>query len=134
MRPGGSTAAPVSRRSGWIGRALAPRHRPQPRWALRRARRVEATARRRLGLPVSTSVDEFAEADDRATTEGLAPALSRAVDALPPGQRDALQLRVVQELPYDEVASSLRITDVAARLRVMRALNALSRALKGATR
>ena len=83
-------------------------------------RRIEATARRKLGLPVSTSDDEFAEVDDRAAAEGLGPALRQAVDALPPGQRDALELRVVQELPYDEVASSLRITDVAARLRVMR--------------
>jgi RNA polymerase sigma-70 factor (ECF subfamily) len=55
------------------------------------------------------------------------------VGDLPAGQREALELRVLQERDYRDVAASLGVTEVAARLRVMRALGALSRRLKGVT-
>ena len=62
----------------------------------------------------------------------LAPVLRRAVRALPSEQRKALELRVVQQLEYEEVAGALGCTQNAARLRVSRALRALGLKLRGA--
>lgn len=86
--------------------------------------RVETRARERLGLPVDLATEDgFTEVEDR-----LSPrmALERQVDALSPGERDALQLRVIDELSYDEVAEELDIRPTAARLRVSRALRRLT--------
>jgi RNA polymerase sigma-70 factor (ECF subfamily) len=92
--------------------------------------RIEARARRRLGMPIVSY--EHDAVDGRMDAESLAPALAAALEQLPPRQRDALELRVVRELAYDEVAARLACTPAAARIRVMRALNSLSRLLKGA--
>lgn len=54
-------------------------------------------------------------------------ALERQVNALPPGERKALELRVIDEPAYDQVAEKLDIRPTAARLRVSRALRRLSR-------
>jgi RNA polymerase sigma factor (sigma-70 family) len=94
--------------------------------------RIEAGARRRLGMPLCSYEVDTDALDDRVDVERLAPAIASALEQLPPTQRDALELRVVRELAYDEVASSLGCTPVAARIRVMRALTSLSRLLKGA--
>ena len=63
---------------------------------------------------------------------GLAD-LSRALRAelghISDEQRDAIQLRIVDELPYPAVADQLQITEQAARLRVSRGLRALASAL-----
>ncbi len=86
--------------------------------------RVEQRARERLGLPVDLAAEDgFALVEDR-----LSPrvALARALDALPAHEREALTLRIVEELPYGEVAGRLRIRPAAARLRVSRALRRLA--------
>ncbi|HEX3833092.1 MAG TPA: RNA polymerase sigma factor [Solirubrobacteraceae bacterium] len=86
--------------------------------------RIETRARERLGLPLDLAVDDgFSEVEER-----LSPrrALERQLDALPPGEREALKLRVVDELPYDELAGRLDIRPAAARLRVSRALRRLA--------
>lgn len=93
--------------------------------------RVETAARQRLGVPLA-SWDALDEVDERARAESLRPALHDALDELPAGQRRALELRVVEDRPYGEVAALLGTSEVAARLRVMRALGSLSRKLKGA--
>ncbi len=49
------------------------------------------------------------------------------LDALPPGEREALELRVIDQLAYDQVAHKLEIRPAAARLRVSRALRRLAR-------
>jgi RNA polymerase sigma factor (sigma-70 family) len=95
--------------------------------------RVEAGARRRLGMPLRSYEVDTTALDDRADADRLAPSLASALAQLPPAQRDALELRVVRELAYDEVAGALGCTTVAARIRVFRALNSLSRLLKGAS-
>jgi RNA polymerase sigma factor (sigma-70 family) len=85
--------------------------------------RVETRARERLGLPVDLAADEeYAKVDER-----LSPslALAAALDGLPDHEREALELRVVGELPYGEVAEQLAIRPAAARLRVSRALRRL---------
>ncbi len=95
--------------------------------------RVEARARLRLGLSVD-SADDLARVDERERATRLRPQLTAALEALPPAQREAVQLRVVDELPYEQVAGALGCTSLAARLRVLRALGTLNRALKGAER
>ena len=79
----------------------------------RRRARVEDAARRKLGLPDRDWSDY--EADDRVVD----------LDGLPEHERAALELHVVDELPYDEVAQRLRITPGTARMRVHRALRRL---------
>lgn len=89
--------------------------------------RIETRARERLGLPVDLAIEDgFGEVEQR-----LSPrlALKRHLRALPPAQRDALELRIVRELSYDEVAERLDIAPAAARLRVSRALRRLAHAV-----
>ena len=93
---------------------------------------VETRARERLGMPIRSYELDLEAANERLDAERLAPALSAALDSLPLTQRQALELRVVGELPYQEVASSLGCSELAARIRVSRALGTLSRVLKGA--
>ncbi len=86
--------------------------------------RIETRARERLGLPLDLATEDgFCEVEDR-----LSPRLTleRQLDALPPGERDALQLRVIDEMGYDQVAEKLDIRPTAARLRVSRALRRLA--------
>jgi RNA polymerase sigma factor (sigma-70 family) len=108
-----------------IARNLARRHHEQ--------QRVETKARKRLGLPLHAYDVDFDDADERADTDRLRPALAAALDGLPAGQRRALELRVVDELDYAEVAASLECSEGAARIRVMRALGSLSKVLRGAS-
>ena len=90
--------------------------------------RVENRARQRLGVELPTD-GEFDRAEERAFAEQVRPELAGAFAALPAGQREALRLRVVDELPYGTVARRLGCTELAARLRVMRGLDALARAI-----
>jgi RNA polymerase sigma-70 factor (ECF subfamily) len=86
--------------------------------------RIATAARERLGLPLDlASEDGYARAEER-----LSPsrALAEALEELPEHERRALELRVVEELPYAEVASRLAIRPAAARLRVSRALRRLA--------
>lgn len=48
--------------------------------------------------------------------------LASQMENLPEGYRDAVRLRVVEELAYAEVAQQLAISEPAARMRVSRAL------------
>jgi RNA polymerase sigma factor (sigma-70 family) len=85
--------------------------------------RIETRARERLGLPVDLAhEDGYTEVEQR-----LSPRLAlKHLDQLAPGERDALELRIVKELSYEEVAEQLEIRPAAARLRVSRALRRLS--------
>ena len=88
------------------------------------SRRPHAT---RLGLPLAfAESEEYERVDDRMAATALGPALQVAVDGLPNEQRRALELRVVQQLSYDEVAGRLGCSQNAARLRVSRALRTLT--------
>jgi RNA polymerase sigma-70 factor, ECF subfamily len=95
--------------------------------------RIETAARKRLGLPVAfAESEEYDRVDERIAASSMRPALEHAVGALPQEQRQALELRVVQQLSYDEVAGRLGCSQNAARLRVSRALRALTVQLSGA--
>jgi RNA polymerase sigma-70 factor (ECF subfamily) len=97
-----------------------------------RRRRVEDRARRRLGLPVAVAPDPEYEAVERRLS--LPEAALRAIAELPAAERELLDLRVVQERPYWEIAERLRCTPQAARLRVSRALRRLNLASGGQPR
>jgi RNA polymerase sigma factor (sigma-70 family) len=107
-----------------IARNLLRRHREH--------QRVETAARRRLGMPIRSDDPGFDAAEERVSVDQITGELDGALAVLPAGQRQALELRVVEELPYAQVASSLGCSEPAARLRVMRALDSLTRHLKGA--
>jgi RNA polymerase sigma-70 factor (ECF subfamily) len=83
---------------------------------------LEATARDRLGirLEIDRPPAEPAEPGG-AWLEGLDEALA----ALDPDVRRVIQLRVVEELGYGEVAAAIGTTPGAARVRVHRGLRAL---------
>jgi RNA polymerase sigma factor (sigma-70 family) len=82
-----------------------------------RKRALEQRACRRLGLELSGATTE----PDERWLEGLDEALAE----LPDGQREAIRLRVEDDLAYERVAESLGTTPEAARVRVHRGLAAL---------
>jgi RNA polymerase sigma-70 factor, ECF subfamily len=75
-----------------------------------------------LGLSELEDDPDLERVDERLSLPADALA---AIASLPPADRDALELRVVEDRPYSEVASQLRCTPQAARLRVSRALRRL---------
>lgn len=97
----------------------------------RRRERVETAARRRLGMPLREYA-AYDEAEELADAQGLARVLEEALAALPDHERRALDLRIVEELRFDEVAERLAVASPAARMRVTRALRALRARLEGA--
>jgi RNA polymerase sigma factor (sigma-70 family) len=95
--------------------------------------RIESAARERLGLEAAfADCEEYERVEERSEASALAPLLRHAVRALPTEQRRALELRIVHQLPYEAVAGRLGCSQNAARLRVSRALRALTTQLKGA--
>jgi RNA polymerase sigma factor (sigma-70 family) len=94
--------------------------------------RIESAARERIGLQVASADDEFERVDDRSEANALAPLVRHALRALPADQRRALELRIVHQLPYEAVAGRLGCSQNAARLRVSRALRALTTQIRSA--
>jgi RNA polymerase sigma factor (sigma-70 family) len=94
--------------------------------------RIEETGRRRLGLPIHSYEQDFEAIEERIRASRLRGDLESALDSLPKPQREALELRIVDELPYQEVAATLGCSETAARIRVMRALGKLGRLLEAA--
>lgn len=86
--------------------------------------RVETRARERLGLPLDLASDDGYSAVEERLSPRLA--LERSLGSLPEHERRALELRVVDELPYAQVGKRLAIRPAAARLRVSRALRRLA--------
>lgn len=88
-----------------------------------RGRRLEQDACRRLSLATRDTAVE----PEEHWLDGLEEAL---VD-LPDGQREAIQLRVLEDLTYEGVAGVLGTTPAAARVRVHRGLTTLRHRLQG---
>jgi RNA polymerase sigma factor (sigma-70 family) len=91
--------------------------------------RVEEAARRRLAMPIRSYDLDLEAVDERLAAGDLRQWLGAALESLPKAQRAALELRVLEERPYQEIASALGCTETAARIRVMRALGRLARLL-----
>ena len=91
-----------------------------------RAKRVETTARARLGMPQSyAAAIEIEEADERLSAEQARLELRNALGDLSAEQRRALELRVLDDLRFAEIAEEMSSSEPTARMRVMRALRAL---------
>ena len=91
-------------------------------------RRGEAAKRgaRRLGRERRALTDEEIERiEELASSENLRAAVARSLERLPEEQRDAVRLRVVEGLPYAEVALRLGLTASGTRTRVTRAMRDL---------
>jgi RNA polymerase sigma factor (sigma-70 family) len=97
-----------------------------------RERRVESAARKRLAMPLGRYAGEFEDVDRRLIAEACRAELAGALQALPHKQREALELRVLKQLPYEEIGSRLGCSTGAARVRVTRALRALHSHFEGA--
>jgi RNA polymerase sigma-70 factor, ECF subfamily len=82
-----------------------------------RRRRLEQAARERLGVLV--------EREPREASDDWLDGLDEALEALAPDLREAVELRVVDDLTYDELAARSGTTAGAARVRVHRGLKAL---------
>jgi RNA polymerase sigma-70 factor (ECF subfamily) len=98
--------------------------------ALRRGR-AERRALRRLGAePPHLEPVELRRIEELAELGSLRAALAGALEELSADQREAVRLRVVDELAYPVVAARLGISEQAARARVSRGLRLLAVALE----
>jgi RNA polymerase sigma factor (sigma-70 family) len=85
----------------------------------------------RLGVEVpAPSAAEIERVLELAGLGSLRAVIAQELARLSSDQRDALQLRVIDELPYTDVAHRLGISEQAARMRVSRGLAALARAVE----
>jgi RNA polymerase sigma-70 factor (ECF subfamily) len=89
--------------------------------------KAERKALQKLGLERPPTTPELIEEiEARAGLEDVRRELGEALARLSDSVRDAVQLRIVDELPYADVARSLHISEPAARARVSRGLAALA--------
>jgi RNA polymerase sigma factor (sigma-70 family) len=88
--------------------------------------RVERRALARLGVERrALTPSEYDRIEDLAASRELREALSSEFDGLAIDQRDVLRLRVIDGLPYADVAAALGISEENARARTSRALRTL---------
>ncbi len=93
--------------------------------------RVERSALARIGVPVPGLSDpEIERIEDLAGLGDLAAPLADAMAALPEDQRRAVELRVIEECGYADVAVQLGVSEQTARARVSRGLRALAHRLR----
>lgn len=77
----------------------------------------------RLGIQLPTvSDDDHQRVTELAALADLREAIADAFSTLPQAQREALQLRVIDEHAYSDVAARLGVSEQTARARVSRAL------------
>ncbi|MBA3366690.1 MAG: RNA polymerase sigma factor [Actinobacteria bacterium] len=93
-------------------------------------RRLETTILERLQVDLRSS-DQARVTPDERWLDGLDTDVAAALHALPCDQRQAIELRVVGELPYARIASRLGCTPTAVRIRVSRGLATLRARLEG---
>ena len=92
-----------------------------------RSGRVDRDARRRLGMPErALPPADYERIEDLVDFAPIRGAIEEALLTLRQDQRDALRLRVIDELPYEEVARRLACSEQNARQRVSRALRRLA--------
>lgn len=111
--------------AGWL---YAIAQRQIARYFRRGAAEKRMVERMKMQVPEPDS-EEIARIVELAGIEHLRTTVRTELERLSAPQRDALELRVVGELPYDEVAQRLGISPQAARARVARGLKTLAGAL-----
>ncbi len=112
--------------SGWlwsIAQSVLREHERRDEVALRNARRLGRDRR-------ALTDREIERIEELASSENLRAAVARSLDKLPPDQREAVRLRVVDGLSYKEIADRLGITASGTRTRVTRAMRELRTMLK----
>jgi RNA polymerase sigma-70 factor (ECF subfamily) len=98
-------------------------------WYRRQA--VELRAVRRLAIEIPPLDDEsIARIEALADMETHRVALAAALEQISEGERQAVELRVVEEMGYAEIASRLECTEAAARVRVHRGLARLNQMME----
>jgi RNA polymerase sigma-70 factor (ECF subfamily) len=97
-----------------------------------RRERVTERYRRKLGMERMVLSDDGAHRiEELAELADLRIALRHALASLPRTQLDAVRLRIIDELPYVEVALRLGCSEGAARVRVTRGLSRLAEVIGG---
>jgi RNA polymerase sigma factor (sigma-70 family) len=96
----------------------------------RRRLKVDFRARSKLGMPVGTAVDAADAVNAQVDAAARRDDLDQALSGLPPPQRTAVRLHVVEELSYPAVAAAMGCTEVTARKRVSQGLLALRSTLE----
>jgi RNA polymerase sigma factor (sigma-70 family) len=95
-------------------------------------RRLDQQALRRLGLPRSLSSDPALELiDERDAGAALRCRVRAGVGRLPVSQQEAIRLRVLEGLTFDEIGRRLGCSATLARVRAWRGLRALRAGLGG---
>ena len=93
--------------------------------------RVDAAARKRLGMPErDLPPEDYERIEDLVDFAPLKEALTEALGTLSEEQRDATRLRVIDGLGYTEVAARLGCSEDNARQRVSRSLRRMALVLK----
>ena len=89
---------------------------------------ADRDARERLGVERPTAtLDELTRVEELAALGEVRADVAAQLASLPPSHREAVRLRVVEELDYPELALRLDITEEAARARVSRGLRRIAR-------
>ena len=92
-----------------------------------RSGRVDAAARRKLGMPErDLPPEDYERIEDLIDFTPIREALAEALETLSPDQREAMRLRVIDGLGYADVAERLECTEQNARQRVSRGLKKLA--------
>lgn len=88
---------------------------------------IHRKAVKRLGIDVpAVSEDDYQRIIELAGLADLRKTIADAFSTLPAVQREALQLRVIDEHEYREVAAALGVSEETARARVSRALRRIA--------
>jgi RNA polymerase sigma-70 factor, ECF subfamily len=96
-----------------------------------RSGKIDAAARRRLGMPErELPSEDYERIEDLIDFAPIREALVEALETLSPSQRDAMRLHVIDGLSYEEVADRLRCTQASARQRVSRGLRQVAMILQ----
>lgn len=96
-----------------------------------RAGRVDAAARKKVGIPVrALASEDYERIEELVDFAPIRDALREALETLDADQREALRLRVIDGLPYEQVAARLECGAAAARQRVSRGLRKLALVLQ----
>jgi RNA polymerase sigma-70 factor, ECF subfamily len=113
--------------SGWLWsiaqsvlREYERRGASEQRWASRLGRERRALTDK-----------EIERIEDLASSQSIRDAVARSLDRLPSDQREAVRLRVLEGLPYAEVAERLGLTPSGTRTKVTRAMRTLRGMLEG---
>lgn len=112
-------------RTAWLYGIAALKLKEHTRHAAR-----ESRALRRLGVPQALTPLDYERIEQRAAERELHRSVGDELARLSKGQQQAIQLRVIDERSYSEVAGDLGVSEQAARARVTRGMAILRRAIR----